>query len=148
MFWGSDRGKIGAICVGAAVAAALLSGCEATRRRLSQGEESATMGRVADGDVPLPPGFEEVACGSEDWRVGGRRVYLRQAYRGPASTEELRAFFRREMPGLRWAQGLDARYGDRWVMEFSREAELCRLELGIPDRGSGSVVLIRIGPGG
>lgn len=65
---------------------------------------------------------------SEDWSNGSVR-YLRHEYRGPADKLSVRAFYRKQMPLVRWTLLDDSNVHGRIGMRFDRGAESCTISI-------------------
>ena len=85
-------------------------------------------------DVPVPSGFRMVDQASEDWSNGSVR-YVRHEYRGRADKLAVRAFYRKQMPLVRWTLLDDSNVQGRIGMRFDRGGESCTIS--IEDYSSG-----------
>lgn len=77
-----------------------------------------------DRDIPLPAGFVLVERASEDWSSGATR-YVRHRYRGRRSPADVRGFYGRQMPLIRWTPVVDRLLEGRRTLHFERGQELC-----------------------
>lgn len=99
-------------------------------------------------DVPLPEGFLLVEGKSGERYEAGKRQELRHVYRGRAEKSEVREFYRREMPLLRWVSESDTLNHGAYALRFRKAHEVC--DITISDRrgllASGTEVLVVICP--
>ena len=110
-----------------------LPGCGSTRSRARSATLVASQAPF-HRDVPVPTGFRMVDQVSEDWSNGSAR-YVRHEYRGRADKLAVRAFYRTQMPLVRWSLLDDSNVHGRIDMRFDRGGELCTI--GIEDYVSG-----------
>lgn len=79
-----------------------------------------------DPGIPVPVGFRLIDESSEDWSSGPTR-YLRHRYRGRADKRAVRAFYREQMPLVRWTPISDGNVQGRITMRFQRGQESCTI---------------------
>lgn len=89
--------------------------------------------RPYEADLPVPIGFALADQSSEDWSDGSIR-YLRHRYVGRADKQSVRAFYRRQMPLVRWTAISDNLVPGRITMRFERADEACTVT--IEDEGA------------
>lgn len=94
-------------------------------------------------DVPVPAGFRMVDQASEDWSNGSAR-YVRHEYRGPADKPAIRAFYRKQMPLLRWRLLDDSNVHGRIKMRFDRDGESCTISIEDHSIGWSSGVSVQV----
>ena len=114
------------LVVVAAAMPLVLSGCAPTKagRRLGLSPASRPLQR----DLPLPAGFALVDESTEDW-ISGPVRFIRHCYKGRADKQEVRLFYRQQMPLARWTPVVERTYDGRCTMSFSRKRERCTIEI-------------------
>ncbi len=95
-------------------------------------------------DIPVPSSFRFAEDGSEDFRSGRRRVYVRHRYFGSADKQSVRQFFEGEMPLARWRLVNSAALDGRYTLRFEKEAEVCEIIVSDATRGRGGPTMIDI----
>jgi hypothetical protein len=100
-----------------------------------------------DPGIPVPVGFRLIDESSEDWSSGPTR-YLRHRYRGSADKRAVRAFYREQMPLVRWTPINDGNVQGRITMRFQRGQESCTITIEAGRRGLSrhAVVEVLISP--
>ena len=94
-------------------------------------------------DIPLPEGFRLADQSSEDWSNGPIR-YLRHRYVGKAEPYAVRAFYREQMPLVRWIPISDRLADGRITMRFEREPEVCTIMIERDRRRPGSLAGVEV----
>ena len=94
-------------------------------------------------DVPVPAGFRMADQASEDWSNGSAR-YVRHEYRGRADKLAVRAFYRKQMPLVRWSLLDDSNVHGRIKMRFDRGGESCTISIEDHSSGWSSGVAVRV----
>lgn len=95
-------------------------------------------------DIPLPVGFVLADHSSEDWSSGPVR-FVRHRYEGRADKTSVRAFYRRQMPLIRWTPVSESSVDGRHALSFRRAKETCRITIdgrGRSPRGRLSVEVV------
>jgi hypothetical protein len=141
-----SRHKAGWPIVAGLLAAVGVSGCASSSTTPGMRLQAQPKGYAAD--VPLPEGFLLVENKSGERYESGKRQELRHVYRGRAEKSEVREFYRREMPLLRWVSESDTLTGGAYSLKFRKAHEVC--DITISDRrgllASGTEVLVVIHP--
>lgn len=83
--------------------------------------------RPFESDIPVPTGFRIVEDVSEDYRQGGKRVFVRHRYVGSAPKITVRTFYRDQMPLARWTPMRDFSLKSRITMQFQKGEDYCTL---------------------
>ncbi len=96
-----------------------------------------------DPGIPVPVGFRLIDKSSEDWSSGPTR-YLRHRYRGRADESAVRAFYREQMPLVRWTPISDGNVQGRMTMRFQRGRESCRITIEAGRRGLSRYAVIEV----
>lgn len=102
--------------------------------------------RTYEADIPIPAGFTLVDEASEDRSTGMARLYLRHLYRGKADKHAVRAFYREQMPRVRWSKVSDGNIRGRITMRFEKGAESCTVEItdGLKGMGGGTEIQVLV----
>ncbi len=114
------------VCVVAVLLVGLSSSCASSGRagrnvRLQSGTPYSK-------DIPLPEGFRLIDQSSEDWSSEAVR-YLRHQYAGRADRLNVREFYRKQMPLVRWTADSESDVHGRCTMQFSRRNEHCTITI-------------------
>lgn len=125
---------------------ALFAACATTNGR-NAAELLQASPEPLERDIPLPAGFVLVERSSEDWSSGATR-YVRHRYRGRRSVVEVRGFYRRQMPLIRWTPVVDRLLDGRRTLQFERGQEACMVTITARSGlfSGGSIVDVIIGP--
>lgn len=102
-----------------------------------------------ESDIPVPGSFRIVEGVSEDYRQGGRRVFLRHRYVGTAAKIAVRSFYRDQMPLGRWTPLRDYSLRGAYTMQFEKGGDYCTIIVADDEQaGRGHVVVdVCVAPG-
>ena len=78
--------------------------------------------------VPVPKGFDLVSRMTEDYESGGQRT-ARHEYHGFADPQDVRQFYREQMPLVGRARVADQDVKGRISLRFERHNEACTVEI-------------------
>lgn len=126
-----------------------VAGCEAPQGPTTRWAQLVANVRPFESDIPVPTGFRIIEAASEDYRQGGRRLFLRHRYVGAAPKITVRTFYRDQMPLARWTPLRDFTLRGRYTMQFQKLDEFCTLVIDdLEDSSLGTVVVdVCIAPG-
>ena len=130
--------RVGAVLV-------LLGGCAGSAGSGAVGPNGSLSAspRPYETDIPLPAGFTLVDRSSEDWSGGSVR-YLRHRYVGRADRQSVRAFYRKQMPLVRWKGISDSQVHGRVAMRFERDDETCTIAIERAGGALGNRVVVEV----
>jgi hypothetical protein len=92
-------------------------------------------------DIPLPEGFTLADRSSEDWSARTIR-FVRHRYLGRGDRQAARAFYRRQMPLVRWTPICESSANGRHELSFRRAKETCRITIDGRGRGPRNALII------
>jgi hypothetical protein len=107
------------------LAAALAAGCG------DKGEGPARLsprGMPYLTGVPVPAGFSLVERNTEDYESGAQR-WARHLYRGTASQDSVRNFYREQMPINGWNRVSDQNIKGTISLRFEKASESCTVQI-------------------
>jgi hypothetical protein len=113
----------GAGVIASAVLLAVAAGCQ-------NQDKSGSVSRLSARDVPylegvaVPAKFKMVNPKTEDYESGGKR-WARHEYAGWAEPEDVRQFYKDQMPLLGWARVTDHNIKGTITLRFERRGEAC-----------------------
>ncbi len=94
-------------------------------------------------DIPLPEGFVLADHSSEDWSSGTIR-FVRHRYEGRADKLSVRAFYRRQMPLIRWTSVSESSVDGRHALSFRRAKETCQITIDGRGRSPRSLLSVEV----
>jgi hypothetical protein len=105
----------------------LVGGCALVVAGAGCSEPSETLvpeKQLSVSDIPVPSGFRIDVPSSEDKSSGNYR-YVRHTYYGKSDPQLVRAFYRDQMPLMKWNIADDQMHQGQYKLRFVNELESC-----------------------
>jgi len=117
-------------------------GCEWSQTGGVRTQQLVAHTKPFESDIPVPVGFRILEDASEDYRQGGRRIFLRHRYVGSAAKISVRSFYRDQMTLSRWTPLRDFTLRGRHTMQFQKGEDYCTIVIDdLPDSALGNLVV-------